>query len=818
MKDELLAEAINDLRGGAAICFLGSGFTWGAKDAKGRDIPDVKTLRDEIRDLADLFGGDDASLTDLAEYCEENSGLSLKLQSHLVERLTLTQPNPEHKRIINQRWRAIFTTNYDDLPETSSNEIKTQIVTPIFEVKNLRTDLVPIYYLHGRALDVLDGAVDPKIVLSERNYLDLKNRNRDLYSALENEVLSASRVFFIGYSIRDAEIATRLFSIDGLREKSIVIGGPKEDPITNSRMKKFGEIYPLGTQGFAGLLPDDSFHKEIKTDIEFIKFVKYIKPIPPKEEIELSDVDRLLLSGEFDYSAYAFQCNDTTHDPEYCIPRKEKLNNLFERFKDINRYILTSDLGNGKSIFLNQVIYEAHVRGYEVFLITTQLPEALVELDILLNSTKRRIFIVDDYVRYRRVANHIGRRLPGTSVLITATRSNIEEIGFGQLADELGGAIREVDINALNDDEIKYWDKFLERWGFWEDKISYSNVDRFNFLKKECGGENRAIVLSMFETSRLSLKIETIVSYFLIKNPKFAKPFIAILINSLCQNHVDWSRIVRWMHIDEPQFKSAVMDSPVSDFMAGARHWYEFTSTQLANFILSRYEIQIEDVIEVYTKIVRETAYSANDPRSGFDSNENLKELMRYRYLTRLFSKKIDEKIAISSVYHRLSNVPRIRKNDQFWLQYAMARMDAGDLDEAEGYINTAIGLADKKGVNYSKRQIFDQRVRLRLQKYSKNDAKLNWTKISEAISDLTDALNDKRSNPIYPLRSAEYLLTFIERWSDELSTSELKDISELVELMVKSIGNGKLDKSQKGETDKIRRDIRDCSLVLANI
>jgi hypothetical protein len=52
---------------------------------------------------------------------------------------------------------------------------------------------------------------------------------------------------------------------------------------------------------------------------------------------------------------------------------------------------------------------------------------------------------------------------------------------------------------------------------------------------------------------------------------------------------------------------------------------------------------------------VRETAYSSNDPRSGFDSRENLKELMRYRFLTRLFARMENGEKTINAVTTRFA-------------------------------------------------------------------------------------------------------------------------------------------------------------------
>jgi hypothetical protein len=191
---------------------------------------------------------------------------------------------------------------------------------------------------------------------------------------------------------------------------------------------------------------------------------------------------------------------------------------------------------------------------------------------------------------------------------------------------------------------------------------------------------------------------------------------------------------------------------------------------------------------------------------------------MKFRFLTRLFSGRQETDETILAVYQRLSNVPRIRNNDQFYLQYAMANMEVGDLEKADIYLETAIGLANKKGVNYSKRQILDQRVRLRFQKNSLSKTSFSKTEVAESISDLTNALNEKNEYVVHPLRSATLIYDFLDRWCDDLEPDLLERVNELIELMKSKLPKGNLIKSQKGETQRIRKSISDCSILLQNL
>jgi len=814
--EEILKDAINDIAGGAAICFVGAGFSWGATDAQGKAVPSVADLCDEISSFPGVEADTGAQLTDLAEFCNDDPKLRQKLVAHLITRLTHCEPSPSHRLIMQMPWRAVFTTNFDDVAERSLPSADSVVLTPATDARNLRADRKPLYYLHGRALDFLEGLDNPELVLSESNYLELRTKNRRLYSALENEVHSASRIFFIGYSLRDTEIAGRLFAIAGLREKSIVICGPSETSFALNRLKKFGTALPLGVDKFANLLPAPASLPKKKDNLNLLRYLKFLKPQESLQVIDSTMVDRLLLSGDFSYAAFATQQRQIHQSPEYCVPRTRHLKSIFDG--NVNRFIVSSDLGNGKSIFLEQLTFEAHTRGYEVFSVNTQLPEALTELDMLLLSPVKRVYIVDGYLRYRKAVKHIGKRLPASGILVCATGKGVDELLHGEIAEDMCGAPREIDLNILDSTELAAWDGLLERWGFWEGRIQETRVDRLEFLRARCGSENRSIILSLFRDTRLSRKIDEIVNYFLRQNPQHSKAFIAVLINALCQNHVDWSRIAEWLEIDNTALKTDVLSSPVGDFMSGTSRWYEFTSTELASYILNHYDFAIDEIVEVYSKIVRETAYSADDLRGGFDARENLKELMRFRFLTKLFSSPSVGVIAINAVYQRLSNVQRIRENDQFWLQWAMARMEIDDLNDAETYLNTAIGLASKKGVDYSQHQIKDQRIRLRFRKYGKPKVVINKKEILEACDDLAVLLKNKEEPLVHPLRSAAHILDFLEEKADKLDQGLTDAIKEVIGLMKDKLPSGSLNKSQKGETEVIKKTVRSCGLILANL
>ena len=103
---------------GGAVCLLGAGFATAGKDHTGKDIPSTSDLIFEIKKAIGLEHVEVGNLADIADYCEDRADLQLALRKLLLARLTLCQPSEQQKAVISQRWRSIFTTNFDDIVES----------------------------------------------------------------------------------------------------------------------------------------------------------------------------------------------------------------------------------------------------------------------------------------------------------------------------------------------------------------------------------------------------------------------------------------------------------------------------------------------------------------------------------------------------------------------------------------------------------------------------------------------------------------------------------------------------------------------------
>jgi hypothetical protein len=102
------------------------------------------------------------------------------------------------------RWKAIYTTNYDDGIERAYEQTAgpPQTPVPIASTSALvpfdRRVQVPIYYLHGR----LCGPDKPQIIITESDYAEFRKRRQMMFEVLKME-FATSVFLYIGYRNQD---------------------------------------------------------------------------------------------------------------------------------------------------------------------------------------------------------------------------------------------------------------------------------------------------------------------------------------------------------------------------------------------------------------------------------------------------------------------------------------------------------------------------------------------------------------------------------------------------------------------------------------
>lgn len=163
---------VTALESGNCVLFVGSGVGHNAKTPAGTASPDGAALASKLVDRYAIEADGSPDLAKVSQVVEIRKGRA-DLLAFLQKELTGLQPDMDLRWLTTLTWKAIFTTNYDDLIETcySLDPSPTQqpvVIATNSEVKSFDARFeVPIYHLHGSLFtDGGRGAV----LITEQDY------------------------------------------------------------------------------------------------------------------------------------------------------------------------------------------------------------------------------------------------------------------------------------------------------------------------------------------------------------------------------------------------------------------------------------------------------------------------------------------------------------------------------------------------------------------------------------------------------------------------------------------------------------------------
>ena len=190
------------LESGDCVLFVGAGVGQHLQVA-GSPLPDARTLAIA---LASEFKIDVGGVTDLAkisQVVEIRKGRT-ELETYIKKRICNPEPDDTLRWISTIRWRAIFTTNYDNGVEQAYAKTATppQTPVPIAATSHLtsfdKRFQVPLYYLHGR----ICASEKPHIIVTENDYAEFRKQRQMMFEVLKLE-FATSAFLYIGYSNQD---------------------------------------------------------------------------------------------------------------------------------------------------------------------------------------------------------------------------------------------------------------------------------------------------------------------------------------------------------------------------------------------------------------------------------------------------------------------------------------------------------------------------------------------------------------------------------------------------------------------------------------
>lgn len=191
------------IQSGNCILFLGAGIGNYLRNSDGEVAPDGRTL---AKNLADHFGidcGEQYYLPKIAQIVEIRHG-RIELETFVRRRLSNLIPDCSMKWIAEQRWKAIYTTNFDNgvqlafdyVPKPAKSHLT---ITSSSEMTQYDSRLeLPIYHLHG---SLFTESQSP-IIITTKDYPRYKEQRRMMFEQLKLHI-ATSTILYVGYSNTD---------------------------------------------------------------------------------------------------------------------------------------------------------------------------------------------------------------------------------------------------------------------------------------------------------------------------------------------------------------------------------------------------------------------------------------------------------------------------------------------------------------------------------------------------------------------------------------------------------------------------------------
>lgn len=731
-----IEEAICQIRYNKCILFTGSGFSFGARnsnigqDGKGSLFLSAKDL---CQKLVDQYGLEEpeAGLGMVTNFFLEKYPKA-RLIDFLKKEFTATEISDSHKVIGRLPWRRCYTTNYDEILEDAMNLAghPRKVVTFSTPMKDIPDSKMACVHINGAISRLTPDNLDGEFKLTNRSYNADDLHYSPWFERLKDDLLNADVVFFIGFSGAYDLDLTRLFQkTKELREKSFFIVAPNERKSVIMNLSSFGTIEQIGLDGFVNKLlsnPDVFNKPQISTRLLTYKcFQSPLNYNNVPHNGTAQDVVQLLGRGIINEHLLHFSVREPAHF-KYTVYR-EKINLISSKIKEgIKTFLITSSLGNGKTIFLKELAVKLQRMGYLPFFFVKERAFMVDEVEQICSSSKTPVLIFDGYADRKSIIKNVMNRVSDDCIIIMSERSARYETSYEWL-EMFKESPFIVGIDHLETKEVEALADLLDKFGLWDSMASKSREEKVKYITQKCNSSISTFLLSLLDATQLRDSYSQVLNSIRQKK-EFYQAILFILWCTYLGVNLEFGAIMESM-------VGNVMNNPMFTKNPAIREIIDFdkecvcsTSSILAIHILTR-QITSEEFVDFYIKL-----FTDLDRKS---SNRNvrkvLKEMMQHRNISRI----VQNNKMVVSVYDNISDLRFCIENPQFWLQNAIARMAGEDYETAHHHFETAYSLA-KSIIGYSTYQIDTHHARFLLE----SAVKCGVSKDTCAFDIFTDAHN----------------------------------------------------------------------------
>lgn len=756
---------------GNAILFLGSGFSVGAIKEDGSTFKTAAPLAHKLLEECKL--PKEEYVDDLGQASEVF--VSMRSEHELVDYLrseyTAVDVSLAQKIIGSINWQRIYTTNYDNVMELACLKSKKGLQPVILSqrLSDYKDKSNVCIHLNGRVEGLTIDKLGAEFKLTGRSYMDNEFRNSEWLSLLKSDLLTARTIIFIGYSMQyDLDIRRLVYSLPEIVDKTCLVMYEKEPQVSQILARKYGTPYPIGTDEFARMI-EEARKTYVPTAIKLSVNLCFHKMEPVKTAPKLLDKDvfDLFTQGCYDTDKLFFS-SQSPSDYVYSI-RRSKMEHVLQDIEDGQTNLLVhSDLGNGKTIFIETLSAILAQQRYEVFRFYRNWASLDSEIERICQSHTKTVFIFEDYSgcfdSLKSLALH-----RTDQILIVSERSYINEANYDDLSN-LFGDFENVDLNSLDFEETTQLIKVFNTYGLWSYLSAKSQSQKEDFINNACRGNLRNVVLELLKSPDILGRFKKV--FESAHNRKgYYDAIVFILLVHVMHLNIGLDDLADALDVEalnSPKFKKDPAVQELVNFEVGRIR----PKSSLVSQTLILELFSTTTVIDVLIN----TAKHLNNNSTEKVAKQMMRRLTTFTNLQQVLNQKdASYKYDLLRYYEALKVLPLCKRNPYFWLQYAIVKLSEHDYGMAKQFFEAAYSFAGAID-NFDTYQIDNHYARFVLENERINGSQATCM---EAFRHAHAILMDSRHKlevRYYPYRVARNYYPFYERFFKSMTGAEKKE------------------------------------------
>ena len=496
---------------GEAVLFVGSGFSRTATNVRGEKLKTASGLTALM--CEELGLNEKPELSAAAEmFADERSNAALVTLLH--EQFQVRDIADEHYLFGRVPWRRVYTTNYDDVIELSYRAANRAIIslTPADDVSYVSSGQAQCVHINGYIGTLTEERLFADFKLTDTSYATAAFATSQWAQQMRHDLSVARVVVFVGYSLHDLDIRRVLLATGPQQSKTFFYVGPEPSKVLSHRLSKFGIVVPLDSATLADVIGTEISTytpREREPMLQRVVVRRKAKSTthPPQDR----DIANFFLWGSASHDFVWGSVTETNQWHYICC--RDQLERAMQLLEDGTRNIVVrSDLGNGKSLFLDSLDCLATSFGFEVLRIDALADEFEGEVEAAARAAERTLLIVDSYNNKKDALEIVARNRSDNLYVLCAARTTRHDVSFRWLHKVLRTtAVPEIDLEVLSERELTWFRETLDEYGLWGRYASRSAAAKERILRSDCKSRISSILLLILESPAISRRLSTVI-------------------------------------------------------------------------------------------------------------------------------------------------------------------------------------------------------------------------------------------------------------------------------------------------------------------